>query len=339
MYTMHKQPIEFKSKRNKAAILLTALAALSFLPIEKAYGQAAVTLRNPLVPGASSQMPGVVAPRGFAPPIGHGPTSLPPPVGMVGPPTLPGSILGLPANIIGRGASGIPGIPISPATALPPGVCGPLLTPFIPNVPSVPGAPRTMLQGFGNPAQMSGVLPQGGLPGTGGYYTSINQIRRPGAITSQWSRRGRVSFLGGGGNSMDEITQFGPLAGFGLINGVPTGVGYNKGPAGSNNSNFNKSLDLGGGYRGRFGNTVISTGKTVQDNNGLSVLRNNGTPSLGSHQSTDFAQGAARAFSSSGIVPHRTTDFGFPYRQQTGANSSPQKTGQTLPPKAVITNF
>jgi len=197
-----------------------------------------------------------------------------------------------------------------------------------------------MLQGFGNPSQQAFIQPQGGYAGTGGYYTTIPQIRRLGTSkTSQWGRRGRVSFLGGGGNGQDIITQFGPLAGFGIINGVPTGPGYNKGPAGSNNDNYNKSIDLGGGMRTKIGGAICSTGKTIQDQNGLNVLRNNPTVGLSNHQSTEFGQGAARAFSSVGTIPNRTTDFGFPYRQFSAANVGGQKTGQLLAPRGVITNF
>jgi hypothetical protein len=335
MYTMYKNLMKSKGK----AILFAAFIALSLLQAPKAYSQGAVTLRNPLVSGASSQMPLVPAPRGFAPAPGSGPTSLPPPVGMIGSPTLIPSIPAMPSNNIGSGFSGI-GLPISPATALPPGVWGPLLTPFIPNSPSTPGVARPMLQGFSNPAAASVVQPTGGYAGTGGYYSTIPKIRRLGTNKSvQYERRGRYSVFGGGGNAQDGVTQFGPLAGFGLINGVPTGPGYNKGPAGSNSDNFNKSIDLGGGMRTKVGGQVLSTGKTVQDLNGYNVLYNNGVPGLGAHLSTEFGQGARTAYSSVGRIPNRSTDFGFPLRPQTGLNAHPNEPGRFLPQQAVLTNF
>ncbi len=339
MYTKHNQNIESKSK--KSATLLTALMALSLVHIPEALAQGAVTLRNPLVPGASSGLPGVPAPTGFAPPPGAGPTSLPIIPGMTGPPTLIPSIPAIPSNNIGSVFSGI-GLPISPATALPPGVWGPLLTPFIPNSPSTPGvnpAPYG-LKGLGNPAMPTQVQPIGGLAGTGGYYGTIPKIRRLGTQkTAQYERRGHMSFLGGGGNSQDEITQFGPLAGFGVINGVPTGPGYNKGPAGSNSDNFNKSIDLGGGMRTKVGGVVLPVGKSVQDLNGYNVLYGNAVPSLGANLSTEFGQGAPLAYTTAGRGYNRTTDFGFPLRPQTGLNAHPNEPLHTLPQTAVETNF
>ncbi len=339
MYTLHKQVIESKTK--KSAALCTALLALSMLHMPEAYSQGAVTLRNPLVPGASSQMPGVPAPTGFAPPPGCGPTPYPVTPGMIGPPTLIPSIPAIPSNNIGSVFSGI-GLPISPATALPPGVWGPLLTPFIPNSPSTPGvnpAPYG-LKGFANPAAATQVQPIGGLPGTGGYYSTIPKIRQINTQkTAQYERRSHISFLGGGGNSQDEITQFGPLAGFGVINGVPTGPGYNKGPAGSNSDNFNKSIDLGGGMRTKVGGQVLSTGKSVQDLNGYNVLYGNATPSLGANLSTEYGQGAPLAYRTVGRGYTRSTDFGCPLRPQSGLNAHPNEPLHTLPQKAIETNF
>ena len=337
MYTIHSQIIESKSK--KSIPLFTALMALSFLHMPEAYSQGAVTLRNPLVPGASSQMPGVPAPRGFSPPPGSGPTPVGVSPGMIGPPTLIPSIPAIPSNQLGSAFSGI-GLPISPATALPPGVWGPLLTPFIPKSPSTPGPAPGMLKGFSNPAALSTVQPIGGYAGTGGYYGTIPKIRRLNTQkTTQYERRGHMSFLGGGGNSQDEITQFGPLAGFGVINGVPTGPGYNKGPAGSNSDNFNKSIDLGGGMRTKLGGAVLSTGKSVQDLNGYNVLYGNATPSLGANLSTEYGQGAPLAYTSVGRGYNRTTDFGFPLRPQQGLNAHPNEPLHTLPQQAVLTNF
>ena len=191
-----------------------------------------------------------------------------------------------------------------------------------------------------NPAEYSKVQYTGGYPGTGGYYTTIPKIRRLGTQeTAQYERRGAYSYLGGGGNSQDEVTLTGPLAGYGLPNGVPTGVGYNKGPAGSNNDLFNKSIDLGGGMRQKFGTQVISNGKTVQDLNGLNVFYGNSVPSLGATRSTEFGQGAPLAYTSVGRNYSLTTDFGFPLTPQCPANSPPAEPNHTIPQTGVLTNF
>jgi hypothetical protein len=188
--------------------------------------------------------------------------------------------------------------------------------------------------GFIVPSQELGVLPFGGLPGTGGYNTTINKIRRGGQQTHQFEERARFSFLGGGGNSQDEITQFGALAGFGVPFGVPTGNAYNNGPAGSNNDNRNSSLDFGGGQRFEIGGVVIPTGQTIQDC-GLSAERNNVIGALQAQQSTEFGQGRH----AEPIFSNTTTDFGFPYKIFNPANVGYQKTGQYLNPNAVETNF
>ncbi len=352
MYT--NQITEFKSK--KSIPLFAALVAFSLLHMPAAYGQVATTLRDPLVHGASSGLPGVPAPMGFATAPGSGPIPLPTTPGMIGPPTLIPSIPAMPSNQIGSGFSGI-GLPISPATALPPGTWGPLLSPFIPNSPSTPGvnpAPYG-LKGLNNPAIPSQVMPGGGgvgggLPGTGGYYTTVPQVRRLGTQKSaQYELRGRRSMLGGGGYGgvsgnglrgvQDEITQTGPLSGFGLINGIPTGVGYNKGIAGTNIDNYNKSIDLGGGMRTRVGGVVLPLGKTIQDNNGYNVLYGNATPSLGASLSTEYGQGAPLAYTTAGRGYNRTTDFGFPLTPQMGLNAHPNEPLHTLPQNAIETNF
>ncbi len=317
----------------------TTLTALSLFYAQQAYAQVAATLRDPLVPGASSQMPLVPAPKGLLPPPGSGliPGRVTP--GMIGPPTLIPSIPAIPSNSIDSSFSGI-GLPISPAIALPPGTWGPLLTPFLPPSSSTPGPAPGMLKGYGNPAELTRVQPAGGLPGTGGYYSTIPNIRRLGTQeTAQYERRGRYSILGGGGNGQDEVTLTGPLAGYGIPNGVPTGVGYHVGPAGSNIDNYNKSIDLGGGMRQKFGNVVLSNGKTVQDQNGLNVLYGNGVPSLGATRSTEFGQGAPLAFTSVGRNYSLSTDFGFPLTPQCPYNSPPAEPNHTIPQTGVETNF
>ncbi len=348
MYMMDKQLIELKGSKGKATALITVLMAFSIMLAPKAYGQGTLAPRDPYVPGTSTSLPGVPSRLGNVPAPGSGPTSLPPPIGMTGPPTLIPSIPAIPATQIGSSFSGVglpTMLPMSLAPSGLPGGWGQALFPLIPKGPSTPGPARPILQGFGNPAVPTSVQPVGGLPGTGGYYTTIPQIRRLGTNKStQYELRSRTAFLGGGGNSQDEVTQFGPLAGLGQVYGIPTGTGYNKGPAGSNNDNFNKSIDLGGGMRNKLGTAVISTGKSVQDLNGYNVMYGpngvgNGNPLTSSYLTTDFGQGARTAFTSVGTPPNRTTDFGFPLRPQTGLNAHPNEPGRLLPQQAVETNF
>ncbi|HEY9714956.1 MAG TPA: hypothetical protein V6C72_15920, partial [Chroococcales cyanobacterium] len=219
----------------------------------------------------------------------------------------------------------------------PPGVLGPMLTGIVPNSPSTPGSdPGEMLApaGYNNPAERLNINAAGGLPGTGGYNTTIPKVRRGGQQTHQWEERGFHSVLGGGGNAQDEVTLTGPLAGFGLPFGVPTGNGYNKGPAGSNNDLRNSAIDLGGGQRLKVGGQIISTGSSIQDF-GLSATRNAAVAALNAHQSTEFGQGYRRE----PIFTNKSTDFGFPYTQFNPSNEDAQKTGQLLLPTAIETNF
>ena len=340
MYTTKTMLIEFKGYKNKSLILLSALLASSVLLSSKAYSQGTTTLTNPLVPGAYSQMPLVPAPLGRPPaPGNNGSTPLPPPVGMTGAPTGIPSIPAIPSNQLGSSFSGL-NFPATNPLGLPPGVANLIYAPLVPSSPSVTGAALPSINGFGNPAQSTLLQPTGGYAGTGGYYSTIPKIRRLGTNkTTQYELRGRTAVLGGGGNSQDEVTQFGPLAGYGVVNGVPTGGGYNNGPAGSNNANRVSSMDLGGGMRTRLGGAVLSTGKTVQDLNGYNVLYGNATPTLGAHLSTDFGQGASTAFSSVGRTPSYTTDFGFPLRPQTSLNAHPNEPGRIGVTSGVLTNF
>ena len=169
------------------------------------------------------------------------------------------------------------------------------------------------------------INPVGGIPGTGGYCTTIPILRRGGQETSQWEIRGRNSVLGGygGDGSQDEITRLGPTAGYGLPFGVPTGNGYR-----------NSSVDLGGGQRFKSGDCKLSTGSSVQDY-GLSSMRYNPIGVLNAQQSYEFGQGWRRI----PLPSSKTTDFGFYYSQFCPANEDPQKQAQLLLPKAVITNF
>jgi hypothetical protein len=248
--------------------------------------------------------------------------------GHTGPTTLLPWVPAIPSNQIDQGSSGIP-IPFTPAVEMPPGVLGPLLTPVIPTSPSTPGADPGNLQSPGqgsfNPARNVNINPSGGIPGRGGYCTTIPTQRRGGQETHQWSLRGRNSSLGGFADdgSQDQVELLGPMAGWGVPFGVSTGNGLR-----------NSSLDLGGGQRFAAGGNTISTGSTVQDY-GLSSMRHNGIDALSGRQSTEFGQGWRRT----GHYTSRTSDFGFPYAQFSPANVNPHKQDHLMLPKAVITNF
>src|SRR6185437_4294761 len=158
------------------------------------------------------------------------------------------------------------------------------LTPIIPAPPSTPGADPGNLTAPAdsfNPAADENINPDGGIPGTGGFCTTIPTLRRGGQDTTQWELRGRNSVLGGlgGDGSQDEVTRLGPMSGWGVPFGVPTGDGLR-----------NSSIDLGGGVRMAIGGAKISTGSSVQDY-GLSSMRFNAIPSLDARQSTEFGQG------------------------------------------------
>ncbi len=286
-----------------------------------------VTGKTPLINGAASSAPFTNAPDGQPPAIGHGSTPVGVLPGMGGAPTLLPWVPAIPANQIDQGNSGIP-LGITPAIAAPPGVLGPLLAPVIPAPPSTPGADPGNLSaplGSFNPAQNVNINPAGGIAGTGGYCTSIPTQRRGGQETRQYELRGRNSSLAGfgGDGTQDQVTRLGPMAGWGMPFGVPTGNGLR-----------NNSIDLGGGQRFAVGGNRISTGSSVQDY-GLSSTRNNPIAALGGRQSYEYGQGWRR-------IPRytsKTSDFGFPYQQFSPANTNPQKQAQLGLPKAVITNF
>ena len=327
----------FNSKIIQAAVATFVVgAALS----QAASAQGITTLRDPLIPGAQETAPIMPAVDGPPPPPGCGPTPWGVTPGMPGSPGFEPWVPNIPADTINSTNSGI-GLPVSPPIALPPGVLGPALTPIIPNEPNTPGAAPPYLYVDGNnpsglveQSEVVQVNPGGGLPGTGGYNTTINKLRRGGQQTHQWEQRGLYSTLGGGGNSQDEVTEFGPLAGFGVPFGVPTGNGYNKGLAGTNNDLRLSAIDLGGGMTMNVGGTKISTGSTIQDM-GKSYLRDNGVVGLTAHQSTEFGQGFRREPEFS----NKTHDFGCRFQQFNPANVGQQAAGQLLNPTAVETNF
>ncbi|MBX3075992.1 hypothetical protein KF728_15880 [Candidatus Obscuribacterales bacterium] len=286
------------------------------------------TIRTPLLDGAPSSAPFVPPPEGQPPAMGDGPTPAGVHPGQAGMPlTLLPWVPSIPANQIDNSTSGIP-LPINPAVQSPPGVLGPALTPFIPAPPSTPGPDPGSMQapmGYINPADEININPAGGLPGTGGYYTSIPTVRRGGQESHQYEYRGRNSIIGGGGTdgSQDNIERLGPWAGWGAVTGVPSGNGWR-----------NSAIDLGGGQRFQAGGTTIPTGSTVQDY-GLSSTRQNGILGLTAQQTTEFGQGMRRLPQYSS----KSTDFGFPYAQFDPANTNPQKRDQLLLPTAIITNF
>ncbi len=290
-------------------------------------GAPAFGLRSPLVSGSSMGLPFIPANQGAPPAMGDGPTGAPVIPGHTGPSTLLPWVPAVPSNNISGGNSGIP-IPFSPAIATPPGVLGPLLTPFVPAPPSTPGCdPGSLTAPVGsyNPALQTGINPDGGIPGRGGYCTTIPTVRRGGQSTRQYELRGRNTALGGlgGDGSQDQVSLLGPMAGYGVPYGVATGNGMR-----------NSSIDLGGGQRFSIGGQTLSTGSTVQDY-GNSAMRYNGISALTANQATEFGQGMHRL----PVYSNRTTDFGFPYTQFSPGNVPNQKRSQLLLPKAVVTNF
>lgn len=290
-------------------------------------GAPAFGLRSPIVAGSQTGLPFVPAQEGMPPAPGDGPTGAPVVPGHSGAPTLLPWVPSIPSNDIRGGSSGIP-IPFSPAIQSPPGVLGPLLTPFVPSSPSTPGADPGMLtapMGSTNPAAQLPINPDGGIPGSGGYCTTIPTVRRGGQQTRQYELRGRNSALGGlgGDGSQDQVNLLGPMAGYGVPFGVSTGNGMR-----------NSSLDLGGGQRFSLGGQTISTAQTIQDY-GNSAMRYNGISALHANQSTEFGQGMRRV----PVYSNKTTDFGFPYTQFSPSNVPNQKRNQMLLPKAVVTNF
>jgi hypothetical protein len=290
-------------------------------------GGPAGTLRDPLIGGAPTSAPFIPPMDGQPPPIGSGPIPWAVTPGMGGPATLLPWVPAIPANSVDQSFSGIP-LPVNPAVVSPPGILGPALTGIVPGPESTLGTDPGSLtapRGYINDAQQMNIIPTGGVPGTGGFNTTIPTIRRGGQETHQWELRGRNSMIGGlgGDGSQDDITRLGPWAGWGTVTGVPTGDGLR-----------NSSIDLGGGQRFKVGGVVIPTGSTIQDF-GLSSTRNNPIPALDAQQSYEFGQGFRREPTYSS----KTTDFGFPFRQFSAANEDAQKRAQLLLPTVIETNF
>ncbi len=311
---------------------LLAVVVSSFIG-QSVFAQSITDPTTPLIPGALGSGPFIPPPQGAPPAPGDGSTPLPVTPGMGGPSTLLPWVPAMPANSIDSLNSGIP-LPVGPPVATPPGVLGPMLTPFIPGPASTPGPnPGSLMTplldnggpGDFNAAQGTLVNPGGGLPGMGGYNTTINTIRRGGQQTHQWELRGRNAGMipGSGDGSQGEVEELGPYAGWGVPFGVPTGDGLR-----------NSSIDLGGGMQMKVGGVTVPTGNTILDY-GTNAMRGNPIMGLGAQRSFDFGQG----FRNNGIYSNATTDYGFPYQQFNPANVGPQATGQLLQPTAIETNF
>lgn len=321
------------SRSIKSVLAAVALCAMT---VPSAMAQGTTTLRTPVIPGAIPSPPFVCPPEGQPPAFGDGPLPAPVVPGHLNSPELMPWVPAIPSNQIDQGSSGVP-LPFAPPIEMPPGVLGPALTPFIPKSPSTPGfdpGSMTAPMGFINPADQTNIIPTGGLPGTGGYNTTINKMRRGGQETHQWGIRENQSIPGGGGPTQDFVNQFGALAGWGMPYGVPTGNGYNKGLAGTNDSLRTSAIELGGGQRFKVGDCKIPTGSTLLDY-GTSATRMNGIGALNAWQSTEFGQGFRRM----PVYSSKSTDFGFPYTIFDPSNVNYQKTGQKQLPTAVLTNF
>ena len=319
-----------------------AVAAIGSMCGQSAFAQGTTTILDPYAPGVHVTPPLFPAAGGAPPPVGCGPTPWPVTPGQQGPASLMPWVPAVPCDPFVTGATGL-SLPLGSAALTPPGILGPALSGFIPPPTSAPGPIPAYLNPVGgfNPSNEVQVPAGGILPGTGGYYTTINKVRKGGQKTDDFGFQGEPSIFGGGGIAQDSVTLLGPLAGFGVPYGIPTGVGYNNGPAGTNNDLYQSSVDLGGGQRMSIGGQTISTGQTLQDY-GQNVFVGNGGP-LSASQSTDYGQG----IHGSGVFANKTTDFGCKFQAWNAANvgpgdlNMPAGNGFTRlsPPTAVETNF
>jgi hypothetical protein len=298
------------------AMLVMAIAA----------SQTLAALADPLIDGAPTSPAFIPPAESQPPPIGSGPTPWAVTPGMGGAPTLEPWVTAIPANSVDQSISGIP-LPVNPAVVSPPGVLGPALTGLVPGPESTLGSDPGSLtapRGYINAADQVNINPNGGMPGTGGYEGTINRVRRGGQETHQLELRGRNSILAGvgGDGSQGNVARLGPWAGYGVVDGVPTGNGMRT-----------SSIDLGGGQRFKVGGTVISTGSTIQDN-GVSATRNNPVRALRAQAATEFGQG----FHGEPVHSNKTTDYGGPFKRFSPANETPQKINQLKLPTAIETN-
>jgi len=182
-----------RSRAERTVVFLfiaTLGAAHAFsLPVNaQGYGAPGTeTIRDPLIPGASWSNAGVPAPQGAPPPIGSGAVPLPINPGQLGGPTYEPWVPYIPSNQIDQPNSRVP-VPFTPATALPPGVAGPMVN--TPAPPSTPGADPGMLRspsepGFGASAAAQVTVPPGGQYPANAAPTT----HRPGATTRDFGLR------------------------------------------------------------------------------------------------------------------------------------------------------
>jgi hypothetical protein len=323
--------------KTKVLTLVLASTAVGAFALPSAFAQGTTTFYDPYVPGVQITPP--LLPPAAGPMVAPGSGPTPPPVtpGMPGPAESMPWIPTMPVNSFG-GNTGL-SLPIGPQVLTPPGVLGPALSGFIPPPASAPGPipPYLDPQGGINPSQEVQVPMGGVLPGTGGYYGSMPRVRKGGQKTLEFARRELPSIMGGGGPNQDSVTLMGPLAGYGTIYGIPTGEGYNNGPAGSNNDLRQTSVDLGGGARMKVGNQIISTNQSIQDY-GNNVLRTTPIGGITARQSTDMGQGVH----GSGVNAGKTTDFGGNFQPFNPANIGPgtrdPQNSWLLPPQGVETS-
>lgn len=188
--------------RSKAGrtVVLVFVAALNFghavtLPVNaQGYGSPGTqTLRDPLIPGASWTNFGMPAPIGAPPPIGSGAVPMPINPGQLTGPTFEPWVQRIPSNQIDQPNSQV-NVPFTPATALPPGVAGPMVN--TPAPPSTPGADPGMLRnpseaGFGTSSAAQVTVPAGGRYPDDAAPTT----HRPGATTRDFGLR-RASVRG-----------------------------------------------------------------------------------------------------------------------------------------------
>jgi len=169
-----------------AAVVLSALS----LPVyaEYAGGPEIDTLRTPLIPGASWQVPYVPAPEGQPPPIGDGPVPEPVTPGHLGGPMPP------PTQV-----------PMPPVGPMDKHIVNAYAAPYLVPPPSTPGPDPGMLpgvNGFIPPAEIVDVQQGGGLSGNppvvrwGGQTTQdFGRPKNSGSLTTDFGQN--ISTLAG----------------------------------------------------------------------------------------------------------------------------------------------
>ena len=149
---------------------VTSALALSLTLGQSAFaeydGPGTTTLRNPLVPGAQFTAPNTAPTASAPPPPGSGTTPVGVTPGMTDSPTLPPSVLSIPADQIDQSNSQ-QSLPFDPSNLSAPRVLGKSLT--VPSPPSTPGTDPGMFPGpidfTPPPAAVVPINPEGGMPG------------------------------------------------------------------------------------------------------------------------------------------------------------------------------